>query len=167
MKETVIKAYSDTMEKLVRQIARFSDKQLNEVPFEGSWTPAQVADHIYRSQAGISALLDGKAAATERDPEEKREQLAKIFLDFSIKMESPEFVIPTSDPLQKSALIKDIENKSREITAALQSHDLTQSFLDFEVPGFGEFTGLEWGWFLTYHAQRHTQQLENIYKKIA
>jgi hypothetical protein len=49
---------------------------------------------------------------------------------------------------------------------AVQTLDLTSTCLEFELPGFGKFTRMEWGNFILYHSQRHIHQMKNIMRKI-
>lgn len=162
MDQDVISEYRKTVDDLLETIRKFPQEKINEVPFEGSWTAAQVADHIYKSQEVFPKLLNGKTEEANRDTETKKHQIKSIFLDFSNKMKSPDFIIPTDAPQLKDALVQRMDNKAKEISTAMHAHDLSRTFLDFELPGFGKFTGLEWGWFITYHTQRHIHQLKNI-----
>jgi hypothetical protein len=85
-----------------------------------------------------------------------------MFLDFSIKMKSPDFILPSDKPLDKEQLINGIKNQSKEILNAMQANDPTEVCTGFEIPGFGPFTRLEWLYFITYHTQRHVWQLERM-----
>lgn len=162
MEQNVISAYAATMDDLIETLEKFSEEKINTVPFENSWTAAQVADHIYKSQDVFPGLLAGKTTETDRDTEKKKQMIESIFLDFSNKMKSPDFILPDERSLQKEVLINHLQEKGEEIKQAMHNHDLTKTFMDFELPGFGKFTGLEWGWFITYHTQRHTHQLNNM-----
>lgn len=167
MDQDVIAEYRKTVDELLETVKQFSQEKINEVPFEGSWTAAQVTDHIYKSQEVFPKLLNGKTEEAKRDTEKKKQQIKSIFLDFSNKMKSPDFIIPADEPQKKEELMRRMENKAKEITAAMKDHDLNRTFLDFELPGFGKFTGLEWSWFITYHTQRHIHQLKNILERFS
>ena len=166
MDKEIISIFDETSAKFLQAVAAFTPDTLNKVPFEKSWTGAQVADHILKSQARLPQMLTGPTKETGRPPEEKKEQLRKVFLDFTTKMKSPDFILPSEEPLNKEILLKRIEEKRKELEAAMQGSELTRTCLDFELPGMGPFTGLEWGWFIIYHTQRHVHQLENILKQI-
>ena len=56
-KQELIAIYKSTMNKLGTALSSVKDEQFNEIPFEGSWTAAQVADHILKSQAGFDKIL--------------------------------------------------------------------------------------------------------------
>ena len=161
-----VKQFESTTQHLLHVISSFTQQQLNMVPFEGSWTPAQVADHIIKSQLGFTDLFCGRTIPANRRADEKNEAIGKVFLDYTIKMQAPEFILPSKEPQDKNTLMDSVKNKSIEIIDAVQNLDPTEICLDFELPGFGKFTRLEWIYFIMYHAQRHTHQLENIYKKM-
>ena len=160
MEKRAIDQYKSTIELLLAVLGGVKQEQLNQVPFEGSWTPGQVADHILKSHAGVPDILNQKAESANREPGEKEVAIKKVFLDFTIKMKSPDFVLPSDEPLNKEELVSGIKNKSTEILNAIQVNDPSQVCSGFELPGFGPFTRLEWLYFITYHTQRHVWQLE-------
>lgn len=160
----LIRTFRETESALITTLNTFSDGDFNRIPFPGSWTPAQVADHILKSQANFTDLTGGNTETTARNPEEKKEEIKENFLDFDTKMKSPDFILPSELPQEKEFLIKRIQAESKKITEGMNKYDLTKTCLDFELPGSGKFTGLEWGWFIIYHTQRHIHQLENILK---
>ena len=166
MEPSIIQEFDAGSKKFLATLYDFNIDQFNRVPFENSWTGAQVGEHIFKSQALLPSLLGGKTTITERSPEEKREIVKKIFLDFNTKLESPEFILPKIEQQDQQELIKKLEEKRIEVIHAMESHDLLKTCLDFVLPNLGALTGLEWGWFITYHTQRHAQQLKNILKKL-
>ena len=166
MKQEIISTFEATTAKLTDVLSSFGNDTVNTVPFEGSWTAAMTADHILKSQSVFPELLKGRTIDTEREPEEKTESIKKLFLDFSNKMKSPDFIEPSAEPLDKKELLQRISKKKEEIVSAMKDQDLTKTVLQFELPGFGAFTGAEWSRFIIYHTQRHIHQLENIRKKI-
>ncbi len=87
-----------------------SENKLNTVPFEGSWTAAQLGDHLYKSY-GIASVLNGKAEPTTRPVEEKVEAIKGIFLNFDIRMQSPEFIVPGSGHFDKTTLLSGLKER--------------------------------------------------------
>ncbi len=166
MAKEVVTAFEECSKKLQSIIERFDSADINKIPFEGSWTAGQLAEHVIKSQNIFPGLMTGKTVETMRPVEEKREMIEKIFLDFSNKMKSPDFIIPSAEPHDKEILVKEIREKREENIAALTRNDLTRTLPAFELPAIGTLTGREWGWFITYHTQRHIHQLENIFKKL-
>ena len=157
-----IEQYKDTMSRLLQKLSNFSQKQINKVPYADSWTPGEVADHVLKSQYGLPDLLKGKAKPANREPCEKVDAIKQIFLDFTSKLNSPAYILPTNDPVDKITIINSLSNKSADIIDAFQSLDPTEECLDFELPVLGVFTRLEWLYFATYHTQRHIWQLSKM-----
>lgn len=162
MKTETLNKVTETIDELLKLISSLSEEQLNQVPFEGSWTAGQVTDHISQSFEGVINIVNDKAIPSERDPGKKIEPIKSMFLDFTTKMTSPDFVLPSLPPHQKQVLIANLNTMKDQIAEAIKTLDLTEIHADFEIPGFGKLTRLEWISFLIYHMQRHTQQLKDI-----
>ena len=89
-----------------------------------------------------------------------------LFLDFTTKMISPQFILPPDEATEKEELISHLKTVSGKVTEAIQTLNLTEICLDFALPGMGEMTRAEWIFFIIYHTQRHIHQLENISRKL-
>ncbi len=83
-----------TFTELAEIISSFNEDQINLIPFEGSWTAGQVAEHILLSVSGFEKTINGSVAETERAPDALKDKIKASFLDFTIKMKSPDFIIP-------------------------------------------------------------------------
>jgi len=160
MKAQLINEIDLTGSTLLRLLSSFSTQQLNTVPFEGSWTAAQVAEHICK--AGDCSLLYDEATPTDRIPDEKVAAIKSLFLNFGIKMTSPEMIRPGNDYLPKEVVLDNIHQVWEKLTTAAHTLNLQEECHGFEVPGFGPFTRLEWIQFINIHTQRHIHQLQNI-----
>jgi uncharacterized damage-inducible protein DinB len=147
-------------------ISAFKPEHFNRVPFEGSWTAGQVAEHILKSYNGILEVISDQAGPTERKPDEKIEAIKDLFLNFDTKMSSPDFVLPSAPPHNQQTLLQESKDLLDKMTTTITSQDLSATYNAFELPGFGKFTRLEWVYFLVYHLQRHNHQLNKIYQKI-
>lgn len=154
----------ETQTALLRTLNAFSEEQLNKVPFEGSWTAGQVGEHLIKAVS--AGLLYGNTTETERPPDVMVKPLRDQFLDFSTKMQAPDFIIPSDGPHEKQRLTGKLEKIWEKIAEAGSTLDLTKTCLDFELPGAGHLTRLEWLNFMIVHTKRHTHQLNNIYKAI-
>ncbi|MGZ8517032.1 MAG: hypothetical protein ACXWWD_06770, partial [Chitinophagaceae bacterium] len=130
------------------------------------WTAAQVSDHILKSVSGILELLYTNTKQTTRKPNEKAAAARSIFLEFTTKMKSPDFILPGSQPIEKDKIMPAPENTMTKIIEAMNKLDVSAKCTAFELPGSGEFTRTEWLWFAIYHTQRHTHQLKTIYKTV-
>lgn len=153
------KAYLDAIEAVDKE-------QFNKIPFEGSWTAGQASEHATKSLKGIAQTLSGKTENTDRDPGQYVPDLKKQFLDFTIKMKSPDFLIPSNGPHDKSNALETARKAFDRIAEANATFDLTATCLDFQFPGTGPMTRLEWLHFVLSHTKRHTHQLKNINAKL-
>jgi hypothetical protein len=163
MKKDILNAIDETTDQLLTQIALFSQEKFNTVPFEGSWTAAQVAEHIYKSETGIPKIWQGNTVVTTRPVDEKVNILKSIFLDFSSKLKSPDFILPSGGTQQVETLYNAIQSNRAIIRHLIETIDLNLTFTDASFPQLGELTGIEWASFLIYHSKRHTLQLQNIF----
>src|SRR5579859_2252379 len=97
MKNDLSAEIAATKEALLTVLNKYDENTINIVPFEGSWSGGQVAEHILKSASGILAALEGATKPADRDPEQNVGQLRGIFLNFGIKMKSPGFIIPSGE----------------------------------------------------------------------
>lgn len=136
------------------------DEQLiNELPFKESWTIAQVATHIKKSNNAIIQGLQMKGKSCERNADERRAELQKTFLDFTAKFQSPDFIVPEKKQYQKETVVIQLENSIHQLKQLREQTDLSEII---SLPIFGEITKLELLYFVLYHTQRHVYQLKNI-----
>ncbi|WP_264538082.1 DinB family protein [Flavobacterium sp. N1736] len=166
MKEELQKNIVETFKKLNAILSEFSESELNTVPYKGSWTGGQTAQHIILACSGYPDLFAGKTEKTTRKPDEKVKEIEALFLNFNTKMDSPDFIKPEIKDYNKNSLTLSLLTIESELLTASENFDLTLTCLDFEVPGFGKFTILEWVNFGLVHAQRHTKQLHDIFNYV-
>ena len=161
-KELLIEFESVTKE-FMDLISSFSQEQINTIPFEGSWTAAQVAEHIIKSDTGMIKILYGPTKQTTRQPDENIESLKAQFLDFTTKLESPKFIIPASVAYDKETLLNSLRRTRIKINEAIKTLDAGATC---PGPVLGELTRLEIFNFIIFHTQRHIHQLKNIFQKV-
>ncbi|KAF2511459.1 DinB family protein [Flavobacterium zhairuonense] len=166
MKTEVKKNIVETFKKLNKTLDSFSEEELNTVPYKNSWTAGQTAQHIILACSGYPELFAGKTEKTIRKYQEFVPQLEGIFLNFSVKMNSPEFLKPENKEYNKNSLTLALQNIESDLLTATENYDLTLTCQDFQVPGFDKFTIFEWINFALVHTQRHTHQLNSIYKML-
>jgi len=158
--EELFTSLDHTTSALMELISAFSETQINEIPSAGSWTAAQVAEHVTKSNIGIIKSLDKEGKPPGRAADAGVEQLKKTFLDFDKKLKSPEFILPSQDIYQKKLVIDNLG------TSIAQLKKLSRHVNLFEMishPIFGEVTKLELVHFVVYHTRRHVHQLKNIF----
>ena len=165
MDNSIAKEIKESFSDLISQLSSLDQEHLNIVPFEGSWTAGQLGDHLRKSY-DIAGVLKGKTKETDRDPDEKAREITDLFLNFDIKMKSPDFILPTNGAVIKEELLGEIKERSDLIVKIASTEDLSLLCLDFELPNTGFMTRFEWISFVNVHTIRHNWQLRNIIKKL-
>lgn len=149
-----------TKEELTGLVNSLHENETDAIPFEGSWTAGQLLEHL--NKAVGPGILKGNVQSTDRPADEKVETIKNIFLDFTIKMTSPDFIEPRETVHDKNVLLASLTGKFDELINASETMNLQEECLNFEVPGMGKFTRMEWIYFQMVHTQRHLRQLKNI-----
>jgi hypothetical protein len=147
----------------LEMVAALSQDEMNAVPFTGSWTAAQVTEHLCKSDKGVVQVLNGPVQPTNRPPDKGVDKLRSIFLDFSTKLPAPEFIIPEPGTYDKDNLISTFKTGREQIGKAIQTLDLSATC---HMPILFDPTRLELINFVIFHTQRHTNQVKHIIEKL-
>lgn len=166
MNTKILNEFTDTTDELLQLLSSLTEEQLNITPSEGVWTAGQVGDHLYRSYS-VMEILTGTVEDADRAPDEKLPEIEKLFLDFSIQMDSPKEILPSNKHIEKDALLDRLQERIELQKDIIRTKDLTKVCLDFEIPEYGTFTRLEWIGFNTVHTQRHVHQLKKIIQNLS
>ncbi len=149
----------ETWNELLHLVSSTNEALINKVPFKNSWTVAQLSTHITKSNKGMAKALEIQGKPAERDPAEGVDKMKKIFLDFSTKYQSPEFINPESHAYDKESVVNDLENSIQRLKIERTKVDLSDMI---NVQVFGEVTKHELFYFVLYHTQRHIHQLKTM-----
>jgi hypothetical protein len=157
-----------TTTELLRLISSTDSKIINTVPsdsdrIKGSWTAAQLATHVTKSNKAIAQALDMEGKTAERNPGERVGELRAMFLNFNTKFQSPEFIRPRQENYPKETLVTDLKKSIEHLTETGSRINLSEII---SLPAFGEITKLELLYFVLYHTQRHIHQLKNILQEL-
>lgn len=163
MNTEILRELEGVTKDLFDLISSFTQKEINKIPFEGSWTAGQVAEHLFRSDSSILATVYGTAKPAERQPDLHQEELKAVFLNFDKKLNGPEEIQPTAAWHEKEALLRSLEGTRGRLMGAASLLDLSALCIH---PALGELTRMEFIYFVNYHTQRHIHQLKNILQKI-
>ncbi len=161
METEILFQIDKTFNDLLEILSSSDEITLNKIPCSGSWTMAQVGEHLLKSYS-VADTLKGPVEKTERDPEEKVGRIKEVFLNFDVKFKSPEFILPSDGLIIKDELLNSLTKRCDQIKHIAQEMDLTETCTGFDLPGLGRFTRLEWINFFLAHTQRHIHQLKNI-----
>ena len=164
--EEIAQQADKTLTELIEMVEAVPVDKFNTVPFKDSWTAGELTQHMVMSNSGFADLLNGPVKATERAPDAAVEGIKSTFLNFEIKMESPDFIRPEKKNYDKDGLLEALSGIKADITTSAATLDLSQTCLSFELPVLGLLTRLEAVTFVICHTQRHIHQLKNIYNKL-
>jgi PhnB protein len=153
----------ETTSSFLQIISSFSEEEINTIPYQNSWTAAQVAEHVTLSMESMIQSLTAEGKPTLRNIEEGVPKLKEIFLDFTTKLQSPKFILPTKDTYIKDRAISNFRNAAAQLNDLRNKIDLSET-IHHNI--FGDVTKLEILHFVVYHTQRHTHQVKKIYKAI-
>lgn len=140
-------------------IASTNESIVNAVPFEGSWTAAQLVTHVTKSNRAIVQGMQMEGKATERNPREGVQKLKEMFLNFDTKFKSPEFIVPENKVYDKEMVVASLNKSIEQLKTERIKVDLIEMI---HLPVLGEITKLELMYFVLYHTQRHIHQLKEI-----
>lgn len=166
MSKEIINQLETALEETLELLSGFNEKEMNTVPFEGSWTAAQVCKHLYKSENGMDELLYAPTHPVDRNPEEKAQKLKGIFLNFETKMKSPEFILPEDRHYKKEELEGPLKETKDKMVEAANKVNLAEIAPLPDGHPFKGNTKLEMLHFITYHTIRHNHQLKNIRAKV-
>lgn len=157
--EELYRSYDECATAMMEQLDQLNDTQLNTIPFEGNWTAGQVMEHVTKSNTGIAKALNIDGIPVNRNADAREPELRELFLDFSIKFQSPDFILPTKDHYEKKQVEEDFSN-SLSLLKKIGDHVNLEDAI--KHPAFGEITKLELLCFVKFHLQRHLLQLKKI-----
>lgn len=148
-------------DELLSLLEPLDEERMNRIPFAGSWTAAQLGEHLLKSYQSID-LSRVRATPSQRPSGQKSAQIDGVFLDFTTKYQPPDSIVPSTDRISGRNLLERLRRATDGIAAYVSGNDLAVTCREFEVLGFGELTAEEWIHFLTAHSKRHIRQLRNI-----
>jgi hypothetical protein len=162
--QALLEELIQTQQELIAVTAAIPADKYDSIPFEGSWTAGQVLEHLCRSVS--TGILRGNVQTVNRPADEKIAFVRSVFLDFAKKFSAPEFIIPVEATHNKEEQVAILTGKFDRLMDAVTAFNLSEECTDFAIPGFGNFTRLEWIAFHMIHTQRHLQQLRQITAKL-
>lgn len=163
-REGLIRKINYTISEYIDIVELLGNDKINQIPYEKSWTAAQLCNHVIKSALGFARAIKSAGTPTDMNSEEKIAELKAIFLDTSNKFESPEQIAPESGPFERQKVIDDLTQCVKDLDFNSQNTNLSE-----EINGgpLGMITKYESLHFVLYHSQRHLGQLKRIYDAIA
>lgn len=162
-KKELLTEVDTTAKQLLNLVRTVEENKFNIVPYEGSWTAGQLIRHVSKSTAGIAKALSRKGELAQRNAGEKISLLRDTFMNFSTRLQAPDFIIPEEKIYNKEVSIEELENAFEQFNANANSADVNEII---EGLPMGTVTKLELIHFIIYHTKRHLHQLEKISKAL-
>jgi hypothetical protein len=151
---------------LMQLLISFGQQQINTKPPEGGWTAAQVGEHLFKSDSVVLKALYGPTKDTMRAPDKHVDSINTAFLDFNIKLKSPDLIVPEDIEHDKEAMISALKSTRDLLGKAIKTLDLSPTCTDPVMSAIvGEWTRLEYVNFVISHTHRHIHQLKKIFNK--
>jgi hypothetical protein len=156
---SLLKSIDETVVQLLEQMDSLNEDKVNVVPYPGSWTAAQLFRHVIKSTRGMTKAMEMPGKPADRDPGARIPDLKNAFLDFSTKLQSPEFIVPEPGPYEKEAIMEDLKTSFEKFKKLVQVTDLS-GFIE-GLP-LGPITKLEVLHFVLFHTTRYLHQMHKI-----
>ncbi|MEO8111329.1 MAG: DinB family protein [Ginsengibacter sp.] len=157
-------ALENATTELIDLISAADSVKINSIPFRNSWTAAQLAAHVTKSNNAIIQAMGMEGEKAKRNSGERIRELKSIFLNYETRFQSPDFIMPTQQIYEKKIIVTDLKKSIERFKTIARKTDLTEII---GLPSFGEITKLELAWFVLYHTQRHIYQLTKILASLA
>ena len=153
-------AIDATLSELLSVVSAFNEKEFNTSIAAESWTPGQITQHVVLSISGFVELMKGPTQHTNRKVDEHVETIKNIFLNFTRKLKSPDFIIPEPKDYNKEDLLNTLRKLKSSLEEIIETADLDETCTAFGLPTLGNLTRQEALAFVIYHTKRHIHQLE-------
>jgi hypothetical protein len=161
--QELIREIDDTISQFIDMISMLDNGQINEIPYENSWTAGQLFNHIQKSTAGVVKAMKTDGKPTDKDSRDKITELKNIFLDVSNKFQSPHEIVPDAGPFEKQKTVDDLKQCFKDLEFYSRNTNLNE---EMDGGPLGPITKYELLHFVLYHSQRHLRQMKRIYEAV-
>ncbi|SRR5258705_1725530 len=158
-KAELLSEIDKTMVGLLDLMSFLDAEKINTVPYPDSWTAAQLLRHVTKSTIGMAKAMTAPEKQAGREPDARLSELQTVFLDFSTKLNSPEFIVPEAGPYEKDRSMQELKIAFDKLKENSNNKDLNSLV---EGLPLGPITKLEILHFSLYHTQRHLRQMKKI-----
>ena len=158
-KEELFTSIDAVVSQLDQLMSTLNERDVNKIPYEGSWNAGQLLRHITKSTNGMARAMETQSKTCRRDPAQNIHHLRKTFLDFTHKLNSPDFIIPENEVYEKDSSLKALNQSFEKLKENVNKTDLNDLV---EGLPFGPTTKLELLHFVLYHTERHLHQMRKI-----
>jgi hypothetical protein len=151
----------ETRNRLLDEIRPFRFDEFNQRPDQNNWSAAQVCDHLVLVEKAFTMAIVYGMKKENSKIERKNMSFAR---DRTKKIDAPEMVIPTSEPIEVQQVMERLGESRKELLNVLStvkdSSILTEKYA--RHPIFGKISLDQWIELLYLHEQRHIEQIREI-----
>jgi hypothetical protein len=158
-KQDILAIINETAAEIAGSAAALPEDKLNAVPYQNSWTAAQLLRHLVKSTDLMTGGLETPGKPANRDPGGRIGELRRLFLDTSQKLQSPDVIVPESIQYHKTEILNEWHNAFESFNIAAEKADLATLVEDLPL---GPVTKIELLNFVEVHLQRHLIQMKKI-----
>jgi hypothetical protein len=152
-------------QELFQTIEGLTDKQFNNPPLNGGWSPKQIFEHLVRMETVIGTNI----ARELKNPESPKVRKKPIQLTTTrfIKVKAPGYTEPSDDYKSKQDMKKEIHDSRLFLLDVYESSEKEVfNNKSFKHPIFGQVPLIQWFHFVGLHEKRHLKQLRNTIKNL-
>lgn len=154
-----------TRERLLKEISRLSDNELNWKPSDSTWSIAQVVEHIAKAEDSIARVIQtGFTQPATHDPQDL--PLHEKIPDRTTKIQAPERLEPSQEPHSHAQLVALLAQSHARALAILdqvtETTDLAKTSPPHPHVVFGRLSTEQWIDTLPLHELRHIGQIEEL-----
>ncbi|RYY41416.1 MAG: DinB family protein [Chitinophagaceae bacterium] len=152
-----------TEESLLLTARQFNEASITQSS-EGKWSPLQVLEHIFLTEALVIGLV--------QRPSELQHEGDTLHGDgklFHLIVNKREFKRDAPERLHPTGRFRDLESfeaafraQRAQLSAALQSGSIVCDGRMFPHPALGNMPVADWLYFLAHHTQRHVEQMKEL-----
>jgi hypothetical protein len=159
---------------LLQSFAGVPSDRLTQHPSDGTWSVAEILDHLGIVESGIARLIAKRAGRAREQGLGEEKSTESVLATFDqhrakldgMKMESPETVRPHTNADLKDA-INGLETSRGSLRAAVvAANGLSLGEIKHIHPLLGELDLYQWLIFLGQHEVRHTRQIQRTLNSI-
>ncbi len=168
MQQNFLSQTEESAQKLLAVLENMTESQAQFKLNDIVWSVLECLEHIFIVEAGIVKTLKIQASPDAAGAESviNRNKVEKIMQNREMKVDAPDFTIPTgrfkSLEEGKAAFIK----KRAELSEIIKNVNLNDGII-VKHPKLGDLTKADWVHFLIQHTDRHINQIIELKNNIA
>ena len=160
--EPLLSDLDQNTDTLIEHILNFDSALFDKQPLDGSWSAAQLTEHLYVLDRLVYNILIGETEPSTRAADEKLTIIQAVMNNRTRTISAPDSIVPLGKVKDQQLLITKIITARKDIHKLIQTTDLSPTCISFIHKGFGPMTRLEWITFLIAHCERHFHQFQKI-----